>query len=75
MNERSVRTLTLVNTGSLAYDFVWDVGANARVTVRPVSGTVGKGERASVELAYHPHGPDKLRDYKVRGDTHSTAAA
>ncbi|KAJ9512718.1 hypothetical protein QJQ45_019009 [Haematococcus lacustris] len=65
VNERSVRSLALVNTGSLAYDFVWDLGSNPRLSVKPITGTVGKGERVPVELAYHPHGPDKLRDYTV----------
>jgi hypothetical protein len=65
VNERSVQTLALVNTGSLAYDYVWDVGSNQRIAVKPTSGTVGKGERVTLELAYHPHGPEKLRDYRV----------
>lgn len=65
VNERAVKTLSLINTGSLAYDYVWDVGTNPRITVTPESGTVAKGERVVVELAYHPHGPDKLRDYRV----------
>ncbi len=65
VNERSVRPLALLNTGNLAYDFIWDVGTNPRVRVTPEGGTVGKGQRAAVELSYHPHGPDKLRDYTV----------
>ncbi|GFH25491.1 uncharacterized protein HaLaN_23467, partial [Haematococcus lacustris] len=70
VNERSVRSLALVNTGSLAYDFVWDLGSNPRLSVKPLTGTVGKGERVPVELAYHPHGPDKLRDYTVTCQVH-----
>lgn len=65
VNERAVKTLSLINTGSLAYDFVWDCGTNPRIAIKPETGTVAKGERVQVEVAYHPHGPDKLKDYKV----------
>lgn len=65
VNERAVKTLSIANAGSLAFDYVWDCGSNPRVSVRPESGTVAKGERCVAEVAYHPHGPDRLRDYKV----------
>jgi len=34
VNERAVRAIAIVNTGSLAYDFEWDIGTNPRVSVR-----------------------------------------
>jgi hydrocephalus-inducing protein len=60
-----VRAVVLVNSGSLNYDFVWDMGTNPRVAIKPESGTVPKGERLVCELAYHPHVPDNMRDYKA----------
>ena len=65
INERCVRALVLVNSGMLNYDFVWDVGTNPRIAIKPEAGTVPKGERMVCELAYHPHVPDVMRDYKV----------
>lgn len=65
INERAVRGVSIVNGGAVAFDFVWDVGTNPRVTVKPEGGSVRKGERTTCELTYHPHGPDRLKDYKV----------
>ncbi len=65
VNERCVRAVVIVNSGLLNFDFVWDVGTNPRITIKPESGTVPKGERMVCELAYHPHAPDKMRDCKV----------
>lgn len=65
VNERSVKAVQMINSGALNYDFVWDLGTNPRISIRPESGTVLKGERITCELSYNPHGPDKLRDYKV----------
>ena len=60
-----MRAVVLVNSGLINYDFVWDMGINPRVAIKPEKGTVPKGERLVCELAYHPHAPDKMRDYKV----------
>lgn len=65
INERCVKTIMLVNSGRLNYDFVWDLGVNPRLTIKPESGTVQRGQRLTCELAYHPHAPDTLREYKV----------
>jgi hypothetical protein len=65
INERCVRAVVLINSGSLNYDFVWDMGTNPRVTIKPETGTVPKGERLVCEMAYHPHVPDRMRDYKI----------
>lgn len=37
-----MRSLVLLNTGSLPFDYVWSMGSNHRVTVSPAGGTVGK---------------------------------
>jgi len=34
VNERAVRAIAVINTGSLAFDFEWDAGLNPRVAVR-----------------------------------------
>lgn len=34
VNERAVRAIDIINTGSLAYDFEWDIGTNPRISVR-----------------------------------------
>ncbi|KAG2489301.1 hypothetical protein HYH03_012133 [Edaphochlamys debaryana] len=65
VNERCVRALALVNSGQVNFNFVWDVGTNPRISIHPEGGTVPRGERLMCELAYNPHGPDRLRDYKV----------
>lgn len=57
--------MVLVNSGSLNYDFVWDMGVNPRVTIKPETGTVPKAERVGLEVTYHPHAPDRMRDYRV----------
>ncbi|KXZ49496.1 hypothetical protein GPECTOR_21g722 [Gonium pectorale] len=65
VNERCVKALALVNSGQTNFNFIWDVGTNPRIGISPESGMVPRGERLVCELAYNPHGPDKLRDYKV----------
>ncbi|KAF5830389.1 hypothetical protein DUNSADRAFT_14652 [Dunaliella salina] len=65
VNERAVRAVALINTGSLAYDFEWDIGLNPRISVNPEKGTVAKGERTMVEISYNPHGPDRLSNYPI----------
>ncbi|EFJ42226.1 hypothetical protein VOLCADRAFT_67248 [Volvox carteri f. nagariensis] len=65
INERCVKALAFVNSGQVNFNFVWDVGTNPRITIHPESGTVPRGERLMCEIAYNPHGPDKLQDYKV----------
>ena len=71
VNERSVKPLALINTGTVNFDFAWDCGPNPRVSVRPESGNVPRGDRVLCELSYHPHSSEKLENYpvscKVRG--------
>lgn len=59
INEHSVKAISLVNAGLINYDFVWDVGANPRISIKPETGCVLKGERLTCELAYNPHGVDR----------------
>ncbi|KAK9824158.1 hypothetical protein WJX72_008157 [[Myrmecia] bisecta] len=66
INERAVRAVALVNSGSIKYDYVWSIGDNPRVLVKPESGSVGRGERVVCELCYNPHAPHTLDSYKVK---------
>lgn len=54
MNERSVRELILVNSGSLDFTFLWRSGDAPAVSITPLSGTVRRGDRLSCELAFQP---------------------
>jgi len=36
-----------------------------RLSIKPEAGTVPKGERISMELAYNPHAPDRLAGYAI----------
>ncbi|CAD7699389.1 unnamed protein product [Ostreobium quekettii] len=65
VNERSVKSIALVNSGDVNYDFKWDVGTNPRISVYPESGTVAMGQRFACDLCYHPHVPEKLESYRT----------
>jgi hypothetical protein len=65
INDKVVRGLALINSGTVAFDYTWDLGRHAALAVRPPGGTVPPGERRLVELEYHPTTPDKLEAYKV----------
>jgi len=65
INERCVRQISFVNSGSINFDFAWDCGVNPRVSVKPETATVGKGERLVCELAYAPSAAETLVNYQV----------
>jgi hydrocephalus-inducing protein len=65
INERCVRQVSFVNSGEINFDFAWDCGTNPRVSVKPETATVGKGERLVCELAYAPSAAETLDNYKV----------
>jgi len=56
INERQVRRISMINSGSLAYDYEWQVpaGYEELLTVEPLRGSVPVGGRAMVEIAYRP---------------------
>lgn len=65
IHERLVKNITMLNTGNVSYNFVWDAGPNNRVTVSPAGGSVAAGSRQTVELSYNPARPERLDRYPV----------
>eukprot|EP00798_Chlamydomonas_sp_ICE-L_P006741 gene6741-3411_t len=65
VNERAVKAVVMINSGTLSYDFQWKMGTNPRVSMVPEKGTVLRGERMVCELSYLPHAPDKLNNYPI----------
>lgn len=66
INDSVVRSLSLVNPGRLNFDFTWDLANHPRLSVKPVAGSVPKGERRVVELSYEPTAPEQLAGHLVR---------
>lgn len=66
INDRVVRSLSLVNPGRVNYDFTWDLGSHPRLSVKPVGGSVPKGERRVIELSYAPTAPEQLAGYRIK---------
>lgn len=65
INDRVIRALHLVNSGTVNFDFVWDLGAHKQLGIRPEAGSVPTGERLVCELDYHPTAVDKLDGCKA----------
>ncbi|QDZ25387.1 hypothetical protein HOP50_17g79270 [Chloropicon primus] len=67
INEKAFKTLTLVNTGDVNFTYMFNVGDGPQnsymgrgmqyVSVHPDSGTVAKGEKVNLEVAFNPHKP------------------
>ena len=65
VNDKVVRVLHLVNSGTVNYDFMWNMGKSSLVVVQPAAGTVPCGERLVCEQEYCPSHADKLQQYLV----------
>lgn len=65
INDRVVKSFSLVNSGRVNYDFVWDLGSEPSLSVKPQAGSVPRGERRVVELSFAPTAPAKLGDCSV----------
>lgn len=65
INDRVIRSFSLVNSGRVNYDFIWEVGSTSTLSVKPQAGSVPKGERRVVELSYAPTSHEKLEDHLV----------
>jgi hydrocephalus-inducing protein len=65
VHEKCVRLFHVVNAGCTPFDFEWRAGDEPRLTVTPPQGRVGAGERAAVELCYHPTSSHKLKGQRV----------
>ena len=65
INERAVKQLSLINSGTVAYDFLFSAGENGNVAVTPLTGRVGPGDKVLLDLTYSPKRPETLSDYLV----------
>lgn len=74
INDRVVKSLSLVNSGRVNYDFVWDLGKEPNLSVKPQGGTVPRGERRVVELVYAPTTAARLTDYPISCQVRITAS-
>ncbi|WIA13448.1 hypothetical protein OEZ85_007028 [Tetradesmus obliquus] len=65
INDRVVKSLALINSGRVNFDFVWELGSNASLSVKPQAGSVPKGERRVVEISYAPTTQEHLAGYPI----------
>jgi hypothetical protein len=65
INDRVVKSLALINSGRVNFDFIWELGSNASLSVKPQAGSVPKGERRVVEISYAPTTQDQLAGYPI----------
>lgn len=65
INDRVVKSLALINSGRVNFDFVWELGSNASLSVKPKAGSVPKGERRVVEISYAPTTQEHLAGYPI----------
>ena len=61
-----VHSLALVNPGRVNFDFTWDLGNQPRLAVKPLAGSVPKGERQLIELSYGPTTAEQLAGHVLR---------
>lgn len=66
INEKCIRSLTVVNRGLIPVDFDWRVDSDAHVTLSPAKGRVEVGERQAVQLCYVASARHKLTGKAVR---------
>ena len=79
INEKAIKSLTLLNTGDVNFTYMFNLGdgrTNQYVSIHPDSGTVAKGEKVNLEVAFNPHKPMFLDNFPVEcsivnGDTYS----
>ena len=65
INDRSIKQISLLNSGDVNYNFSWNTGTRNDISVEPASGTVHKGEKVTVELCYSPSLLEHLDNYRV----------
>jgi hydrocephalus-inducing protein len=65
INQRVAKSIAIVNTGEIGYDFDWKIGENPRLSIKPEAGTVPKGERVLCELCFHSSGVSSLDHYPI----------
>eukprot|EP00667_Euglena_gracilis_P000008 EG_transcript_8 len=54
LNDRAIRTIVLANSGRYNFDFKWASPASRFLSVTPAMGSVAKGEKCVMELAFQP---------------------
>ena len=65
VNDHVSKALTLVNAGSLRYEYNWRLGGSPRLAVTPSTGSVGAGERLVCTLSFSPTSVQQLNQHKV----------
>lgn len=65
INDLVVRSLSLVNSGRVNFEYVWDLGPTQLLSVKPASGSVPRGERRVVEVAFAPTALDVLAGHAI----------
>lgn len=65
VNDHVTKAVTLVNAGSHMYEYQWKLGANPRLAVSPLTGSVGPGARVACELSFSPIAAQQLNQHKV----------
>lgn len=65
INDRVVKSLSLINSGRVNFDFAWNLGSNTSLSVRPQAGSVPKGERRIVEISYAPTTQEQLAGHLI----------
>lgn len=66
VNDHVTKAVTLVNAGSLLYEYGWRLGSNSRLTITPQAGSVGPGDRMVCELTFSPTSShQRLEHHKV----------
>ena len=66
MNDHVTKAVTLVNAGSLLYEYGWRLGSNPHLAIMPQAGSVGPGDRTVCELTFSPKSSHQRLDrYKI----------
>ena len=66
VNDHVTKAVTLVNAGSLIYEYGWRLGINPHLAIMPQAGSVGPGDRTVCELTFSPKSSHQRLDrYKV----------
>lgn len=65
VNDHVTKAVTLVNAGSLMYEYNWKMAGNPRLEVTPLTGSVGAGDRVVCELIFSPTAAEQLSQHKI----------
>ena len=65
MHDHVTKAVTLVNAGSLMYEYSWKLGGSPRLAVSPATGSVNAGDRVACELSFSPISAQQLNQHRV----------